>query len=249
VGRKKEREGERAKLERRLEKLGRRLDKARRKHARLDGAEEPSGTVAWVSPEQPPEWGPGPLAPHDVFGAMEARRSVKKFTERRVARSEIERLLSVAALAPNHRLTEPWRFYVLGAESRRQYGDVLGGRKARKMEDADAAALVRAKVAGEHEALPAMIAVAMTVSEDAEQTREDFAATFMAIQNLALAAVALGLGTHIKTGAVMDDPDARAAVGVNENERIVAVVNLGEPETLPSPRSRTPAADVTVWRD
>lgn len=252
MGKKQERDEARRKLDRKLDKLNRRMDKAKRKRARLDGAGvagDAPDDAGWVSPEQPPEWGAGPLAPHDVFGAMEARRSVKKFTDRRVARAEVERLLAVATLAPNHRLTEPWRFYVLGPESRRRYGAVLGGRKAKKVQDADAAAQVLEKVAREHEALPAMIAVAMTVNEDAEQMREDYAATFMAIQNLALGAVALGLGTHIKTGAVMDDPGAREAAGVAEHERIVAIVNLGEPESVPDAKSRTAASDFTVWRD
>lgn len=248
MGKKKERE----KLDRKLERLARRIARARRKRARLDGAEAaspPAGPAEWISPEQPPEWGPGPLAPRDVFGVMEARRSVKKFTDRRVSRAELERLIAVAALAPNHRMTEPWRFYVLGPQARRTYGAVLGARKAKKVEDPDAAAQVRGKVEREHEGLPAMIAVAMTVSEDAERMREDYAATFMAIQNLCLAAVAMGLGTHIKTGAVMDEPGARQAVGVGDQERIVAVVNVGEPADLPDAKPRTPAPDVTVWRD
>lgn len=243
------------KLDRKVEKLKRRLKKAKRRRARLNGggaavaSPVPVEGGAWESPEAPPEWGPGPLAQSDIFSAMEARRSVKKFTERRVARAEIERLLAVAALAPNHRMTEPWRFYVLGPESRRRYGEALGARKAKKVEDPEAARLVREKVAREHEALPAMIAIAMTVSDDEERMREDYAATFMAVQNIALGAVAMGLGTHIKTGGVMDDPAAREAVGVPDGERVVAIVNLGEPAELPSARPRTPADRVTVWTD
>lgn len=254
MGKKKQKE-ERRKLDRKIEKLDRRIRKARRKRARADGdgpTEEPvaeAGSVGWVSPEQPPEWGPGPLAAPDVFGAMEARRSVKRFTDRRVTRAEIERLLAAATLAPNHKMTEPWRFHVLGPASRRAYGEALGARKARKVEDAEAGEQVKQKVAREHESLPAVIAVAMTVTDDTERAREDYAATWMAVQNLALGAVAMGLGTHIKTGAIMDDPAARAAAGVPDGERIVAVVNLGEPEELPSGKSRRPAAEVTTWRD
>ncbi|HEX2168473.1 MAG TPA: nitroreductase family protein, partial [Longimicrobiales bacterium] len=86
--------------------------------------------------------------------AIRQRRSIKKFTGRPVTREDIERMLDAAVLAPNHRMTQPWRFHVLGPEARRAYGLVLGDRKARKVEDADAAALVRDKVAREHEALP-----------------------------------------------------------------------------------------------
>jgi nitroreductase len=69
----------------------------------------------------------------------------------------------------------------------------------------------------------------------------------MAVENLALAAVAEGLGTHLKTGAVMQDPAARAAVGVAADERIVAVLNLGEAAELPTPKARIDAAALTRW--
>src|ERR687883_392968 len=98
--------------------------------------------------------------------AIQARRSVKRFTDRAVTREEIETLLA------------------------------------------------------EHRALPAMIAVAVALNENPEIREEDYAAAMMAVQNIALAAVELGLGTHIKSGAVMDDPAARATVGLPEGQRL-----------------------------
>jgi nitroreductase len=179
--------------------------------------------------------------------AISTRRSIKKFTSRSVTREEIETLLSAAVAAQNHRLTQPWRFYVLGPDARQAYGLVLGGRKARKIEDAAAAQAMRDTVAAEHRSLPAMLAVAVADNENPEIKEEDFAAVWMAIQNLSLAAVDLGLGTHVKTGAVMADPAARAAAGVKENERIVAIVNVGEPAEVPPAKERKPAAAFTTW--
>ena len=183
----------------------------------------------------------------DVLTAIGARRSIKKFASRAVTREEVERLLGAAALAPNHRLTEPWRFYVLGPEARRAYGRVLAVRKARRVEDRAAAAQVAAKVEEEHAALPLMIAVAMRVDENPEIQEEDFASVMMGVQNLALAAVEAGLGSHIKTGAVMQEAGARAAVGVADDERIVAIVNVGEPAEVPVPKPRRAAAEFTRW--
>jgi nitroreductase len=180
--------------------------------------------------------------------AITARRSIKKFSPRPITREEIEKVLDAAALAPNHRLTQPWRFYVLGPAARRAYGLALGDRKARKIEDPAQAQQTRETTAAEHAALPVMIVVAIVGNENPEIAGEDYAAAMMAVQNLALAAVAIGLGTHIKTGAIMDDPAARAAAGVAENERIVAVVNLGEPTETPPAKKREPAASFTIWR-
>ncbi len=92
-----------------------------------------------------------------------------------------------------------------------------------------------------------MIAVAVVLDDNPEIREEDYAATFMGLQNLALAAPARGLGTHLKTGAVMDDPRARAAVGLPDGQRIVAIVEIGEPAAVPEPKPRTPAEDLTTW--
>ncbi len=185
--------------------------------------------------------------PTTIMDAFGARRSIKEFTARPVSREQIEALLDAAVLAPNHRLTEPWRFYVLGPAARSAYGAALGARKAKKVEDPAAAADVVRKVAEKHAALPAMLAVSVVVAADPEVRDEDVAATWMAIENLSLAAVALGLGTHLKTGAVMHDPAARAAVGVPDAERIVAIIELGEPSATPAARSRKAAASLTTW--
>ena len=188
-----------------------------------------------------------------VSEAIRARRSVKRFTDRPVTREEIETLLDGATLAPNHRLTQPWRFYVLGPDARYGYGLALGARKARKVPDpsnADAVRELRERIAEEHRALPAMIAVAVVddpASTDAQLREENFAATMMAVENLSLAAVEMGLGTHIKTGAIMDDPAARAAACARDGERIVAIVNVGTPADVPPAKPRESASVLTTW--
>jgi len=179
--------------------------------------------------------------------AIRTRRSIKRYTDRALTRDEIESLLDAAALAPNHRLTQPWRFYVLGPNAREAYGAALGERKARKIDDPALAQKTREATTADHRALPLMIAVAIVKSDNPEIAEEDYAAAMMAVQNIALAAVERGLGTHIKTGAIMQDPAARAAVGVPENERIVAIVNVGEPAEVPPPKSRQPASAFTKW--
>lgn len=185
----------------------------------------------------------------NVSDAIQSRRSIKRFTDRALTRAEIETLLAAATQAPNHHLTQPWRFYVLGPDARYAYGLALGARKARKLEDPEAARAMRETVAAEHRALPAMIAVAVVQSDKPETREEDYAAAMMAIQNLALVAVEHGLGTHLKTGAVMDDPAARAAAGVREGERIVAIVNAGVPAEIPPPKPRAAPGAQTTWLD
>jgi nitroreductase len=183
----------------------------------------------------------------NILRSINTRRSIKAFTDRPVPPKEIEQLLNAVCQAPNHRKTEPWRFYVLGPDARHAYGEALGRRKAKRMEDVEAGQAVVDKVALTHKSLPAMVAVAVVVDENPEIREEDFAAVYMGIQNLSLVAHAIGLGTHIKTGAIMDDPAARAALGVPEGQRIVATINIGKPDGLPDPQSRRPASELTTW--
>lgn len=185
--------------------------------------------------------------PTDTLDALHGRRSIRQFTNRAPSRAEVELLLDAAVAAPNHRLTQPWRFYVLGPAARHAYGLALGNRKAKKIEDAAAADTMRNKVADEHAALPLMIAVSMVEDANPDIREEDLAATMMAVQNLAIAAVANGLGTHIKTGAIMNDPAARAACGIPDGEKVVAVLNVGEPASVPPARERRSAASLTSW--
>lgn len=183
----------------------------------------------------------------DVHDAIRKRLSIKDFTSRAVSRAELERLLDLAVLVPNHRMTQPLDFRVLGSGAKRAYAEALVKRKVAKIEDAEAAALVREKMLRRTLSVPAMVGVLVAVSEDPEIREEDYATAFMAIQNLSLAAVEMGLGTHIKTGAVMEEPALREALEVGPDQRLASIVFVGEPAETPSPKERDAASERTRW--
>lgn len=185
----------------------------------------------------------------NVEEAIRGRYSVKSFTDRPVTRQEIEALLELAVEAPNHRMTEPWGFAVLGDEARRAYARVLGGRKSKKVSDPEAARLVREKVERNTMAIPALLIVTVDQHDDPEIREEDVAATWMAIQNILLGAHARGLGSHVKTGAVMNDPELREAWRIPVARRVVAMLELGEPAGEPRLTEREPATEHTTWLD
>lgn len=188
-------------------------------------------------------------SPMKTSDAITERRSIRTFTDRAPTRAELETIIRAASHAPNHRMTQPWRFYVLGPEARAAYGLALGNRKAKKAADEAAANVIRQRTSDDHRTLPCMIAVAMILNENMEIREEDYAATMMSVSLLCLSAVEHGLGTHIRTGAIMDDPAARSAADVGENERIVAVINVGVPAEMPPTRERKPVSDIAFWRD
>lgn len=180
-----------------------------------------------------------------VDDAIRSRVSVKEYRSSTVPDEVIAELLELAVLAPNHRMTEPLAFRVMGDGAKRAYAEALARRKAKNVDDADVAREVMERVVARTTSVPAMIGVLVDEDENPEIREEDFATAFMAIQNLCLAAVARGLGTHIKTGAVMGEPSLRAALEVPGGQRLAAIVFLGEPAELPDRKVRTPAADRT----
>src|SRR5690606_37560468 len=122
----------------------------------------------------------------------------KEFAPHPVTREAVEELLDLALQAPNHRLTHPLRFHVLGPTARRAYGEILGARKAKKLEDPEAARALIARVGDTEAAIPVTIAVTVRLDENPEIREEDHATAMMAVQNLMLGALALGLGSHLR---------------------------------------------------
>ncbi len=187
----------------------------------------------------------------DAFEALESRASVRVFLPEEPPRAVVERLLRAAVRAPNHKLTEPWRFVVVRGAAKRRYADLLRAHRAQKFADPhapDAAAKI-AKTFQEHLATPLFVFAIQQLADDAVRREEDYAAVMMATQNLMVAAVAAGLGSYLRTGGIMDSPDVRNLVGAGDGERIVGIVSLGKPAAEPARTRRAPAAERTTWLD
>jgi nitroreductase len=183
-----------------------------------------------------------------VLEAIKARRSVPRLRPDPVPQEIVEQMLEAAVWAPNHRLTEPWRFYVLAGDGKRRFAEIRSRHRAAAFADPGAPDAVRAveRVYQDTMATPLLIVPTVHLAASEEQREEDVAATFMAIQNLLLAATELGVGTYMRTGAILGDAEFRSLLGLEEGRRILAVIYVGYPADLPQKR-RTPAAQRTVW--
>jgi nitroreductase len=184
----------------------------------------------------------------DLFDSIQARRSHKRFKPGPVDPDKIRVLLDAAVTAPNHRLTEPWGFLVLGPRARHVYADRKAFLRFGEHMGVEGKAKAEQMIA-DLLAVPVVLGVTQKLDSDAVRREEDYAAVFMAVQNILLAGTALGLGTKIHTGAILHDELFRSALGLNEAERLVAVLHMGEPAEEPLARKRTPAADKTRWLD
>ncbi len=183
-----------------------------------------------------------------VLEAIKSRRSVPKLRSDPIPREAIEQMLDAAVWAPNHRLTEPWRFYVLLGDGKRRFAEIRRRSRGASSPDPKAPEAQKAleRVYQDTLATPALIAATVHEAADPEVREEDFAATFMAIENLMLAGVELGVGTYMRTGAILRDPELRELLTLEDDRRIVAIIYVGNPTEIPHKR-RTPAPERTVW--
>jgi nitroreductase len=185
----------------------------------------------------------------DAITAINQRTSVRRFRPDPVTRETIQRLLDCAVRAPNHKLTEPWRFSVLTGQGRDRLAEIRAGHRLKRYADPSSveAQAGAARVREESRAIPAFIVVMASHNPDEITREEDYAATMMAIANLMVAAQSLGLGTSLKTGGVMRDPSLLQLARVPESFRVVGILSLGYPAEEEPPRRRKPAAELTTW--
>jgi len=187
----------------------------------------------------------------DAYDAIARRTSTRAFQDRPVPRALVERLLEAAVRAPNHKLTEPWRFAVLTGASRDRLADLRRAHRATRFPDPAAPEAAKAieKTWRETRETPAVVAVLCALADDAVRREEDVAAAWMAVQNLLTAATAEGLGSYVRTGGILQDPGVAALVQLPAGHAALALVSLGYPAADEAPRRRTPAAQKTLWLD
>ncbi|MDE2695135.1 MAG: nitroreductase [Chloroflexota bacterium] len=185
-----------------------------------------------------------------VYDAIFRRRNVKEFTGEPVSRGTLERLFSAAIWAPNHRLTEPTRFFAVPHDgSMRQrlaeaawqsaYDEAANPSVEQKRRSADGK---RDRVLN----APAMVYVYSLDGDDDEITRENYATACCAVQNMALAAVAEGLCVDWSTGGLTRIPGLAGMLGADDAWTMVGVLFLGRAAALPT-AERTPHSEVVTW--
>lgn len=184
----------------------------------------------------------------DVHEALLSRRTVYKLEDRRVPDDVIERALDAARWAPNHKLTEPWRFVVVGPEGRAALGRVaerLAREKAGHMPPEEQRRQVTRAVE-KITKVPALVVIAVTRSpDDAFREREDYAAACCAAQNLQLSLWADGVGCQWSTGGVTRDDESYEVLGLDKAALdVIGFFKIGYPAEVPR-LSRRPLDEVT----
>lgn len=171
----------------------------------------------------------------DVEKAIRTRRTHKAFTAQPVDAAVLDQLFELASWAPNHHLTNPWRFRVLGERSRRRLMDL-----AESEHPGSAVKLQRA---------PTLVAVSAQQSGDPGQDREDLLATAVAAYLVLLGAHAHGLAGYWRTVALLDDPRGREILGLAPAETPVGLLYLGSPVQEQRVPERPPPGEFVTYLD
>jgi nitroreductase len=169
----------------------------------------------------------------DVEQAIRTRRTHKVYGAKPVDRATLDELLELATWAPNHNLTNPWRFRVLGPQTLAALKEAAGPEAASKLDRAPTLVCVSAVQSG----------------EDPVADEEDLLAAGCATYALLLGAHARGLAAYWRTPAVLRTAEGRAALGIPADERAIALVHLGPLRQEKAPPERAPATDVVSYLD
>ena len=162
----------------------------------------------------------------DLEEAIRTRRTHKAYGAEPVDRATLDELFDLARWAPNHHLTNPWRFRVLGPRALDRLKEAAGPEAAGKLDRA-----------------PTLVVVSSVGNE------EDRDATAAAAYIVLLAAHARGLASYWRTPAVLQTPEGRAAVGVEQEEQVLGLLHLGPPRQEQRVPERAPADEVVSYLD
>ena len=183
----------------------------------------------------------------ELYEAILGRRTIKDFKPDLVPAATLERVLTAGLWAQNHRLTEPWRFTILGPETHRGLAEIAAAQQLAALAPTAAASeqdTVRADGLKKILSKPLIVAVGQSLGVPA-QRQEDYGAIACAIQNIQLAAWAEGLGMQWSSGKLTQLPQTYDLLGISKDqEEIVGLLYFGYPANVPQASARQPLSQV-----
>lgn len=189
----------------------------------------------------------------ELSEAIATRQSVNRVKQEPVDRALIEQILESAIHAPNHKITEPWRFHVFSGKGR---GELARARaelaRIQSEEEGEDEEMAAGRISRERKKAfraPVVIAVISLAGRDEVETLENYAACCAAVQNMQLTAHSLGLASIWRTGPVAYHAYMRRFFGLADGDKIAAYLYVGYPDMGERPRRRAPVAEKTVWHE
>jgi nitroreductase len=185
--------------------------------------------------------------------AIATRQSINRVKPDPVERELVERVLESGIHAPNHKITEPWRFHVFSGKGRGEFAKARAELAAiQAEEEGEDEEMASGRISRERKKAfraPVIISVISLAGRDEIETLENYAACAAAVQNMQLTAHDLGLASIWRTGPVAYHEHLRKFFDLSDGDTIVAYLYLGYPDMGLRPRRRAPAAELTTWHE
>ena len=182
----------------------------------------------------------------ETLEAIHTRQSIAQVKPDPVPRELIEKLLSAAVQAPNHYKVRPWRFAVMTGAAREKLGEAMA--HSTKAARPDATVDELQKVRGKPLRAPVVIAVAVDKPGLTKAKEiENICATAAAVQNMLLAAHALGLAAMWRTGPSATDPAIKQFFGWEVDQHLIGFIYIGYPQGELTPPTRPSFEDRVIW--
>ncbi len=164
----------------------------------------------------------------DLWELLPARRhsGLRRLAAPGPDAAALERILHAAAQAPDHGLLRPWRFVLVPQARRADLGAVFEEALARRDPGADAAARATAREKAQH-APCLLVAILVDAPATPIPTAEKLVSLGCAVQNMLLAAQALGFGSGLASGAALATPGMRDLLRLDAHEQAVCFVGFG----------------------
>jgi len=170
----------------------------------------------------------------DLEEVIRGRRTINLYLQTPVPEELVREAIEAATWAPNHHVTEPWHFYLLGRETIEQCLDLCRDIVAAK-KGPDAAEFKREKWSEK----PGWLVVTCSLSGDELTQREDYAACAAAIQNFMLYLWKAGVGSKWTTGDITRDSRFFDILGVDaDTELVVGLLWFGYPKVTPAQKRK-----------
>jgi coenzyme F420-0:L-glutamate ligase/coenzyme F420-1:gamma-L-glutamate ligase len=200
----------------------------------------------------------------DLYGLLQARRSIRRYAPQVVPAPVIERLLTAATWAPSAHNRQPWRFATVAApEAKIRLARAMGYKlRADRLADGDPLEAVEADTNRSFARITgaaAVIVVCLTLADmdhypDVRRGQAEYLmavqSVAMAVQNLLLAAQAEGLGACWMCAPLFCGDVVRQALDLPEDWEAQALVTLGYPASGGTLRAavRRPAGEQLLAR-
>ncbi|WP_321277408.1 nitroreductase [Thiomicrorhabdus indica] len=166
----------------------------------------------------------------ELLTLIKSRRTCYQFSDRPVEFAELENCLEAAIWAPNHKLTQPWRFWVVSEAQQKALAETYAKLRAesRAEPNSENYQMIYDAAVEKFLKIPKMVLVGQALADDELVRKEDYAACSCAIQNFQLMAWQMGMGVQWSTGPIIKDNHTYQQINADSQQiELIGVLYIG----------------------